>query len=208
MEATAFSTKALPTLVTERLMLRPWRADDLAAFAALNADPQVMALFPTRLTTAQSDAAAAHIAAHIAHYGFGLWVVEAPGVAPFVGVVGLMIPGFQVPFTSCNPCIEIGWRLAYPFWGRGYATEAARAALAYGFDVMGLDEIVSFTTPDNVASWRVMERLGMTHDPAENFDHPALPAGHPLRRHVLYRLRARAYSDSRTGRGISSSRAK
>lgn len=182
--------KSIPTLVTDRLLLRPWRSDDIGAFAALNADPRVMAHFPALLTQAESDAAAARVAAHIARHGFGLWVVEVPGVAPFIGTVGLMIPGFQVPFTACDPCVEIGWRLAHQFWNRGYATEAARAVMASGFETLGLDEIVSFTTSDNERSWRVMERLGMTRDPREDFDHPALPVGHPQRRHVLYRRRA------------------
>jgi len=200
--------KELPALTTARLLLRPWRSDDVAAFASLNADPRVMALFPTRLSAAESEAALGRIGAHIAVHGFGLWAVEAPGVAPFVGAVGLMVPGFRVPFRTHGPCVEIGWRLAYPFWNRGYATEAARAALAFGFDVLRLREIVSFTTPGNERSWRVMERLGMTRDPREDFDHPALPVGHPLRRHLLYRMRAPARADSTTGRGITSSRAK
>jgi len=198
----------LPTLRTERLLMRPWRSDDVRAFAAMNADPRVMALFPASLTAAQTEAAVARINAHVARHGFGLWAVEIPDVAPFIGAVGLMTPGFAVPFPAIEPCVEIGWRLAYPFWHHGYATEAARAALAFGFDVLRLKEIVSFTTPDNVASWRVMERLGMTHDPADDFEHPALPVGHPLRRHVLYRARAPVRLDSSTCGGITSSGAK
>jgi len=199
--------KSIPALATERLLLRPWRPDDTVAFAALNADPRVMAYFPAPLTTGESHAAAARIAAHVAQHGFGLWAVEAPAVAPFIGTVGLMIPGFQPPFRVSEPCVEVGWRLAPRFWNRGYATEAARAALAFGFNVLHLPEIVSFTTPDNVRSWRVMERVGMTHDPADDFDHPMLPAGHPLRHHVLYRARGPAV-DSSTGGGITSSSAK
>jgi len=214
--------KRLPTLSTERLLLRPWRRDDVAAFAALNSDPQVMAHFPALLSETESAIAAMRIASHIERHGFGLWVVEARKVAPFVGVVGLSMPGFVIPFTASDPCVEVGWRLAPPFWGRGYATEAARAALTFGFDVMGLDEIVSFTNPDNWRSRRVMERLGMTHPVGEDFDHPGLPPGHPLRGHVLYRLRAAApgarsrssgaragdAADSRSGGGMTSSSAK
>jgi len=210
-------------LTTERLLLRPWRRADVAAFAALNSDPQVMAHFPAMLSETESAAAVARIDTHIERHGFGLWVVEARKVAPFVGVVGLTMPGFVIPFTACDPCVEIGWRLAPPYWNRGYATEAARAAVKFGFDVLGLDEIVSFTNPDNWRSRRVMERLGMIHTVGEDFDHPCLPPGHPLRRHVLYRLRAGAHgvrpersddrpandgADSSSGGGMTSSSAK
>jgi RimJ/RimL family protein N-acetyltransferase len=174
-----------PTLKTERLTLRPWADSDLAPFAALNADARVMEFFPKTLDRAESDALAERIRGHFARHGFGLWAVGAPGVADFVGFVGLAVPGFAAPFM---PCVEIGWRLAVPYWGRGYATEAARAALGFGFGSLGLAEIVSFTVRDNWPSRRVMERLGMRHDPADDFDHPSLPQGHRLRRHVLYRL--------------------
>ena len=151
--------------------------------------------FPTVLSRKDSDALATRIDEHFAERGFGLWAVEIPGVAPFAGFIGLSVPGFQARFM---PCVEIGWRLAAEHWGRGYATEGARAALAFGFDVLGLSEIVSFTTAGNLPSLRVMERLGMRRDPADDFDHPTLPEGHPLRRHVLYRLRA----DAELGLGI------
>jgi len=170
---------------TPRLVLRHWRAADRAPFAAMNADPAVMAWFPARLTAAESDALADAIEAHHRTHGFGLWALEIPGVAPFAGFVGLSVPGFIAPFT---PCVEIGWRLAAAHWGRGYATEAARAALAHAWDVVGLDEVVSFTTADNARSRAVMTRIGMRYDPADDFDHPRLPPGHPLRRHVLYRV--------------------
>ena len=117
--------------------------------------------------------------------GFGLWAVEVPGSIPFAGFVGLSIPRFEVHFT---PCVEIGWRLAREAWGHGYATEGAEAALKHGFDVVGLPEIVSFTVPANLRSWRVMEKIGMRRDPADDFDHPLLPDGHRLKRHLLYRL--------------------
>jgi RimJ/RimL family protein N-acetyltransferase len=167
--------------------MRCWRPDDREPFAALNADPEVMRHFPATLSRAESDALAGAIEDHFARHGFGLWVVEVPGVASFAGYVGLAVPAFTAPFT---PCVEIGWRLARAFWGRGYATEAARAIAAFAFETLGLPELVSFTVPDNAASRRVMEKLRMTRDPSEDFDHPSLPAGHPLRRHVLYRLRA------------------
>ena len=171
-------------LRTARLLLRRWRDDDRAPFAALNADPLVTEFLPGPLSRADSDALADRIAAHFAAHGFGLWAIEAPGQVPFAGFVGLAVPAFKAAFT---PCVEVGWRLSASCWGRGYATEGARAALAVGFSRLGLAEIVSFTVPANVRSRRVMERLGMTHDPADDFDHPALPDGDPLRRHVLYR---------------------
>lgn len=168
-----------------RVVLRPWRDQDRAAFAAMNADERVMEFFPRRLSRAESDALADSIQAHFATHGFGLWAVEVPGIAPFIGFAGLAVPRFTAAFT---PCVEIGWRLAVDHWGKGYATEAARLALAYGFETAGLDEIVSFTTAANARSRAVMERLGMHRDPADDFDHPSLPDGHPLRRHVLYRI--------------------
>jgi len=172
-------------LRTERLRLRRWSASDRPAFAALNADPKVVEYLPAALTRAQSDALAARIETHFAQHGFGLWAVEIPGVAPFAGFVGLSVVGFEAHFT---PAVEVGWRLAAPHWGRGYAREGARAALAFAFETLGLPEVVSFTVPANRRSRRVMEALGMARDPADDFDHPALPAGHPLRRHVLYRI--------------------
>jgi RimJ/RimL family protein N-acetyltransferase len=174
-------------LRTDRLLLRRWLPADREPFAALNADPEVGEFLPAALTREASDALAARIEAHFEAHGFGLWAVEAPGVTPFLGFTGLSIPGFQAHFT---PCVEIGWRLAARFWGRGYATEAARAALAFGFESLRLGEIVSFTVPGNLRSRRVMEKIGMRRDPGDDFDHPALPEGHPLRRHVLYRVRA------------------
>jgi RimJ/RimL family protein N-acetyltransferase len=173
------------TLATARLVLRRWRDADLAPFAALNADPRVAEHLGGPLSRAASDALAERIAAHFARHGFGLWALEVRGGAPFAGFVGLSVPAFAAPFT---PCVEVGWRLAAEHWGRGYATEAARVALDFGFATLGLDEIVSFTAVANLRSRRVMERLGMTHDPADDFDHPLLPPGHALGRHVLYRL--------------------
>jgi len=175
-----------PGLRTERLHLRRWLPADLEPFAALNADPRVMEHFSGLLFREESDALAARMAAHFERHGFGAWAVEVPGIAPFAGFIGLTVPEFQAHFT---PCVEIGWRLAAEHWGRGYATEGARAALSFAFERLGLEEVVSFTVPGNVRSRRVMERIGMARSPADDFDHPALPEGHPLRRHVLYRIR-------------------
>jgi RimJ/RimL family protein N-acetyltransferase len=168
------------------LRLRPWREADLAPFAAINADPVVMEHFPSVLERASSDALAERIGGHFDRHGYGLWAVEVPDVAAFIGFIGLAIPRFTASFT---PCVEVGWRLARRYWGQGYATEGARAAVAFGFAEAGLEEIVSFTVPANRRSLAVMERLGMTSEAREDFDHPVLPAGHPLRRHRLYRLR-------------------
>jgi RimJ/RimL family protein N-acetyltransferase len=174
----------LSTILTPRLLLRLWRDEDLPAFAAMNGDPKVMEHFPKPLDRTESDAAAARIREHFVLRGFGFWAVEVPGVADFIGFVGLSVPTFETHFT---PCVEIGWRLAFEHWGHGYATEAARVSLDFGFRHLALDEIVSFTVPANLRSRRVMEKIGMTHSPADDFDHPALPEGHPIRRHVLYR---------------------
>lgn len=174
-----------PVLITPRLRLRPWREADLEPFAALSADAEVMAHFPGVLDRAQSDALAHRFAAAMRRDGFGQWAVEVPGEAPFVGFCGLAVAAFTAPFT---PCVEIGWRLARAAWGRGYATEAARAVLAQAFGPMDLEALVAFTAVGNQRSRRVMERLGMQRSPADDFAHPELPEGHRLRPHVLYRL--------------------
>lgn len=170
---------------TARLRLRPWLPGDRVSFAALNADPLVMEHFPGVLSRPESDALADRIAAHFERHGFGPWAVEIRGSVPFAGFVGLAVPSFAAPFT---PCVEILWRLAREHWGRGYATEGARAAVQLASRDLGLHEVVSYTVPANRRSRRVMEKLGMSNDPADDFDHPELPVGHPLRRHVLYRL--------------------
>jgi RimJ/RimL family protein N-acetyltransferase len=184
------------TITTARLRLRPWRDGDLPAFAAPNADPRVMEHFPGTLSRAESDALVARNRDHFAAHGFGLWAVEVPGRAPFIGFVGLAVPRFEGPFT---PCVEVGWRLAAEHWGQGYATEAASAVLAHAFGPLGLAEVVSFTAPANRRSRRVMERLGMTRLPAGDFEHPGLPEGHPLRPHVLYRLSRAIWLAPRVG---------
>ena len=172
-------------LVTGRLKLRQWRDADRAPFAALNADPEVMRYFPATMTQAQSDEFAGYVYDAIDRQGWGLWAVEVTDGPPFVGFVGLNRVSFTAHFT---PAVEVGWRLARPFWGNGYATEAGTAALTYGFEQLDLDEIVSFTSRLNEPSIRVMRRLGMRHDAAGDFDHPRVAEGSPLRRHVLYRL--------------------
>jgi RimJ/RimL family protein N-acetyltransferase len=173
-------------LLTPRLVLRHWRDEDREPFAALNADHEVMRHFPSVLTRERSDAFVAREQTLLVERGWGLWAVEVVGSAPFIGVVGLSEPRFEAHFT---PAVEVGWRLAREHWGSGYATEAAAAAVAFGFGDLGLEEIVSFTSVENARSRRVMERLGMTHDPNDDFDHPRLPEASPHRRHVLYRLR-------------------
>jgi len=172
-------------LRSERLILRPWRDSDLPLIARMHADPRVMEFMPSCLDRAASDAVVAHLQAGIETQGFGFWAVTAIDVADFIGFVGLNRPRFAAPFM---PCVEVGWRLAHEYWGRGYATEAAQAALRFGFEELALAEIVSFTAIINERSQRVMQRLGMTHFRAEDFDHPAVAEGDRLRRHVLYRL--------------------
>jgi RimJ/RimL family protein N-acetyltransferase len=181
-------------LTTPRLLLRDWCEEDLEPFAALNGDREVMRYFPAPLTRAESDAFARYVQGLIAVQGWGLWAVEVLGGPPFIGMVGLNRVRFEAHFT---PAIEVGWRLDRPHWGRGYATEAAAAALTFAFDELKCPEVVSFTSLVNEPSLRVMRRLGMSHDPADDFDHPAVPAG-PLRRHALYRMRAEQWSDRRS----------
>lgn len=174
-----------PERETKRLILRQWSDDDLAPFAAINADPEVMRHFPAPLDRAASDALAARWRGMFRDHGLGMWAVEEKGGAAFVGFVGLSIPAFAAAFT---PCVEVGWRLGKQWWGRGYATEAARAALAFGFGTFGRDEIVAYTATGNRRSRAVMQRLGMSRDPADDFVHPLLPDDEPLRCHVLYRI--------------------
>jgi RimJ/RimL family protein N-acetyltransferase len=182
---------ALVTLSVDRVRLRRWRDEDRHAFAVMNSDARVMEFFRSPLSRVESDAMADRIEQHFCEHGFGLWAIEVPGGAPFIGFAGLSWARFSAPFT---PCVEVGWRLAFEHWGRGYATEAARLALGYGFGTLALSEIVSFTSATNHRSRAVMERLGMRRDPAEDFDYPGMPDGHPLQRHVLYRLGANSYA--------------
>jgi len=170
---------------TERLVLRHWQESDREPFARLNADPRVMEFMAGPLSREESDLLVDRIEAHFRKHGFGLCAIELREDHSFAGFVGLAVPWFQAAFT---PCVEIGWRLAADHWGKGLATEGAREMVRHAFEVVGLDELVSFTVPANARSRRVMEKLGMTHKAADDFDHPRLPEGHPLRRHVLYRL--------------------
>jgi ribosomal-protein-alanine N-acetyltransferase len=182
-------------LSTPRLWLRQWRGSDLVPFAALNADPLAMEFMGRCLSCAESDALARRSEAEIARQGWGFWATELRESAAFIGFVGLHVPSFEAPFT---PCVEIGWRLERASWGNGFATEAARECLRFAFESLVLEEVVSFTVPLNRRSRAVMERLGMCRDAAGDFDHPRLPAGHPLRRHVLYRLRRRDWQFARS----------
>ena len=180
-------------LHTERLVLREWRAEDLAPFAALNDDPDVMEHFPSHLTREASDAMADRITTFLTEHGWGLWAVEVAETGTFIGFTGLSVPRFDASFT---PCVEVGWRLARSAWGLGYATEAARASVAHGFGPLGLDEIVAMVVPANQRSQGVMRKLGMTRDETADFDHPLIPEGSPVRRHRLYRLDRKEWEPS------------
>ena len=171
-------------LETERLFLRQWKSTDRAPFAALNSDPRVMEFFPALLTRIESDAMADHCEALIAERGWGFWATEIKENGQFIGFVGLHIPAPELPFS---PCVEIGWRLAFQYWGRGFASEAANGALLVGFELLNMSEIVSFTTVHNLRSRAVMERLGMQQT-KDTFEHPHVPVGNALRLHCLYRL--------------------
>lgn len=171
---------------TERLILRRWRKEDCEPFARMNQDRRVAEYFPGLLSRQESDAMVDHIEAHFEEHGFGLWAAELRESGEFIGFIGLAIPSFNAAFT---PCVEIGWRLAPEFWGRGLATEGAWEVVRLAFAVVGLTELVSFTVPANLRSRRVMEKLWMTCDSKDDLDHPRIPEGDPLRRHVLYRLK-------------------
>lgn len=173
-------------LRTERLLLRRWRVSDRAPFAALNADPEVTRYFAQPLTRQASDRLAEWADADLERQGWGIWALEQLATGRFLGFTGLARPAFEAPFT---PAVELGWRLARSAWGFGFATEAARAAAAFAFDELDLKELVAYTAEPNVRSRAVMCRLGMRHDPADDFDHPHVPEG-DLRRHILYRWTA------------------
>ena len=177
------------TLETPRLRLRQWLAQDRAPFAALNADLQVMEFFPAVRTRAESDQMAGICQALMDERGWGFWAAELKETQQFIGFVGLHVCSALLPFS---PCVEIGWRLAAPYWGQGLATEAAKASLDCGFHRLGLAEIVSFTAVPNLRSRAVMERLGM--QASGTFEHPQVPEGHPLRLHHLYRLARENYA--------------
>jgi len=172
-------------LTTPRLILRPWRSSDRLPFQTINADPRVMEFYPSTLTPQESDALIDRINLHFELHGHGPYAAELIETGTFIGYIGLYTPTFEAHFT---PAVEIAWRLSADYWGRGLATEGALAVLQHAFHSLNLASLVSFTVPANLRSRRVMEKLGMTHDPADDFDHPLLPPGDALRRHVLYRI--------------------
>lgn len=171
---------------TQRLILRQWQTEDLEQFAKMNADPQVMRYFPTIKTFDESLEEYARIKEHFERHNYGFWAVSERNKDDFIGFIGLRYIDFPANFT---PTVEIGWRLKQEFWGRGYATEGAVASLKYGFEQLNLPEIVSFTSALNHKSQAVMQRIGLHHEPENDFNHPKLPETHPLRKHVLYRIR-------------------
>ena len=193
-------------LKTERLILREWNEADREPFARMGADPRVMEFLGETVSREQSDDMADRIEAHFKAHGFGLYAAELEESGEFIGFIGLAVPTFEAAFT---PCVEIGWRLAVEYWGAGLATEGAMEIVRHAFEELGLLELVSFTAIRNERSRRVMAKLGMTHDATENFDHPGVAAGDPLRRHVLYRLTREKWIDSaalQPGRGRHESR--
>ncbi len=183
-----------PIIQTDRLILRQWNDEDFESFAELNADPRVMEFFPATWTLEESKASMQTARKHIEMYGWGKWAVSLLATGEFIGRIGLEEMDFQAPFS---PNIELGYRIAYNYWGNGYASEGAKGALEYGFKQIGLKEIVAFTPALNQRSQFVMQRIGMHHDSKSDFDHPKLAEGHPLRRHVLYRIDYQSWQNSR-----------
>jgi len=177
-------------LNTERLLLRQWKQEDFAPFAELNSDSDVMEYFPSTLSPEQSDDLARLAQKLIAERGWGIWAIELITTGDFIGFVGLHYPDDDLPFT---PCVEIAWRLRKQFWGKGYATEAAKESLSFAFSTLQLDEVFAYTAVTNVRSRSVMERLGL-HNTDQNFEHPNLPKGHPLSEHVVYKLSKQTWS--------------
>lgn len=177
----------VPTIETPRLILRDWRDQDVEAWVAMNADPRVTEFFPKIYTRELSEASAAAIRAQLKRDGFGWWALEVRGGPAFIGSIALQAVPFDAAFTPAN---EIGWRLAFQDWGNGYATEGARAALDFAFNELKWPEVIAFTAASNLRSQRVMNRLGMSHEAGDDFDHPKVEDGHRLRRHVLYRIKA------------------
>src|SRR6185436_18443681 len=173
-------------LETDRLLLRRWKLSDREPFAEMNADPRVMEFFPDCLTREESDRLIESIETHVDNHGFGLFAAELKAEAKLIGFIGLHVAGFQAHFT---PCVEIGWRIGAQYWAKGLAPEGSRAVIRFAFDRLKLESLVSFTVPENTAARQLMEKLGMTCDPKDDFDHPKLPVGHRLKRNVLYRLK-------------------
>lgn len=176
-----------PTLESDRLLLRPWRDDDVPHWVAMGADPRVMRFFPSTYDADYAEAMAARLRERLERDGYGWWVLEVKGGSSFAGAIALMDVPFEAPFT---PAVEVGWRLQYEHWGRGYATEGAARAIRFAFETLRLQEVVAMTAVENLPSQRVMQRLGMRRNAQDDFEHPRLPEGHRLRRHILYRLSA------------------
>lgn len=179
---------------TERLILRPWKEEDFEPFAQLNADKRVREYFSSTLTRAVSDGFANKFKSDIEKNGWGWWAVSVKNSAPFIGFIGLNILDIPIPSHSTSP-VEIGWRLAVDYWGKGYATEGALACLRFGFETLKLPEIIAITTEQNFRSISVMKKIGMHRDPKDDFNHPKLPEGHKLRRHVLYRINLKEWKE-------------
>jgi RimJ/RimL family protein N-acetyltransferase len=175
-------------IATERLILRPWKDEDLLPYAEMNADPRVREFFPSVLTREKSDAEIRHIQCAHEREGFTFFAAELIATGEFIGFIGMVTMTFVVPGLA-QPAVEIGWRLAHKFWGKGYATEGARGVVRYAFETVKLKEIVAITVPTNVRSRHVMDKIGMKHFPELDFNHPRIPEGHPLRKHVLYALK-------------------
>jgi Acetyltransferases, including N-acetylases of ribosomal proteins len=171
-------------LKTSRLLLRQWCAADLEPFAEMNADVRVREYFPGLLSREESDASVKIMTTHIEKNGWGFWAAELQETQEFIGFIGLQTVPYTAQFT---PAVEIGWRLAYKYWGKGYATEGAKAALSFGLNTLDLKEIVALTVPNNFRSRHVMEKIGMQRNPEDDFDHPYVVDGNPCKRHVLYR---------------------
>jgi 3-dehydroquinate dehydratase/shikimate dehydrogenase len=175
-------------ITTERLILRPWKDEDLIPYAVMNADPRVREFFPSILTGEQSDAEVRHFRATYDRDGFCMFAAELKATGQFAGFVGLQTMNFVAPFVA-QPAVEIGWRLSRVHWGKGLATEGARGVIQYAFGTLKLRQLVAITVPANLRSRRVMEKIGMKHHPELDFDHPRIAEGHPLRAHVLYALK-------------------
>ena len=186
----------MSAIETDRLVLRNWREEDRQAFFEMNADPKIMRFFDKTRSRAEADAVFDRFVHEIDRDGYGFWAVELRSAGQVIGFTGLRDIDFDAPFT---PSIEIGWRLLTPHWGNGYATEAARACLAYGFEQMGLAEIVSFAVPENWPSRRVMERIGMRREPEHDFIHPDVTPGSPLAQHAFYRLTSADWRQKESG---------
>ncbi len=180
----------MATLKTKRLILRQWKDEDFEPFAQMNADPRVMEYFPSVLTREESIQMAKRMQSKIEERGWGWWAVSAPGVAEFIGFIGMNNVDKSIFPVHFAPTIEIGWRLALDYWGKGYAVEGAEMVLEYGFQTLNIDQIVAFTSAQNMRSRRIMEKIGMHHDPKDDFDNPKIKENDQLRRHVLYRLNA------------------